>query len=94
MPVKRIEIDEDTRLREMLGVSWCRVNSIHHQYVDRVGEGPRVAAHERRGMVQGVESANGQPFFGVQWHPEFLIFNRAQQRIYRALVQEAAAAQR
>ncbi|WP_420402747.1 gamma-glutamyl-gamma-aminobutyrate hydrolase family protein [Nisaea sp.] len=91
LPVKRIEIDEGTRLREMLGVSWCRVNSIHHQSVDRVGEGLRVSAHDRRGMVQGIESVNGQLFFGVQWHPEFLVFNRSQQRLYRALIRAAGA---
>ncbi|WP_193172174.1 gamma-glutamyl-gamma-aminobutyrate hydrolase family protein [Nisaea nitritireducens] len=90
LPVKRIEIDEGSRLREMLGVSWCRVNSIHHQSVDRIGEGLRVSAHDRRGMVQGIESTGDQLFFGVQWHPEFLVFNRPQQRLYRALIRAAA----
>ena len=40
-------------------------------------------------MVQGIESEGGRLFFGVQWHPEFLIFNRAQQRLYRALIRAA-----
>ena len=90
LPVKRVEIDTDSRLHGMLGVSWCRVNSIHHQSVDRIGEGLRVSAWDRRGMVQGIESTGDHLFFGVQWHPEFLVFNRPQQRLYRALIQAAA----
>lgn len=89
LPVKRVEILDGTRLRDMLGVGWCRVNSIHHQSVDRIGDGLRVAAQDRRGMVQAIESVSGQLLFGVQWHPEFLVFNRSQQRLYRALIRAA-----
>tara|TARA_E500000305_G_scaffold55825_2_gene44561 strand:+ start:1815 stop:2504 length:690 start_codon:yes stop_codon:yes gene_type:complete len=90
LPVKRVEIDVGSRLHEMLGVSWCRVNSIHHQSVDGLGYGLKVSARDRRGMVQGIESEGDRLFFGVQWHPEFLIFNRPQQRLYKALIQAAA----
>ncbi|MEQ8335067.1 gamma-glutamyl-gamma-aminobutyrate hydrolase family protein [Nisaea sp.] len=89
LPVKRIDIDKGSRLHGMLGVSWCQVNSIHHQSVDRLGEGLKASARDRRGMVQGIESENGALLVGVQWHPEFLIFNRPQQRLYRALIRAA-----
>ncbi|MEP3113350.1 gamma-glutamyl-gamma-aminobutyrate hydrolase family protein [Nisaea sp.] len=90
LPVKRVEIDAGSRLRDMLGVSWCRVNSIHHQSVDRLGDGLRVSARDRRDIVQGIESTSSAVLIGVQWHPEFLIFNRSQQRLYRALIRAAA----
>ena len=66
------------------------MNSIHHQSVDELGYGLKVSARDRRGMVQGIESEGDRLFFGVQWHPEFLVFNRAQQRLYRALIRAAS----
>lgn len=86
LPRVTVEIDADTRLREILGIARCRVNSLHHQSVDRLGRGLRAVAHERSGIVQGVEAVDGRFLIGVQWHPEFLIFNRPQQRLFRAFV--------
>jgi len=41
--------------------------------------------------VQGIESEAHDFLIGVQWHPEWLIFNRPQQRLIRALVKAAKA---
>lgn len=86
LPRMTIEIDPDTRLRQILGIARCRVNSLHHQSVDRLGHGLRAVAHERSGIVQGIECAAGRFLIGVQWHPEFLVLNRHQQHLFRALV--------
>ncbi|MEC7294927.1 MAG: gamma-glutamyl-gamma-aminobutyrate hydrolase family protein, partial [Pseudomonadota bacterium] len=37
-------------------------------------------------LVQGIESEAHDFLIGVQWHPEWLIFNRPQQRLISALV--------
>ncbi len=47
------------------------VNSLHHQVVERVGEGLRISAVASDGVVEGVESADGE-LLAVQWHPELL----------------------
>ncbi|WP_224401158.1 gamma-glutamyl-gamma-aminobutyrate hydrolase family protein [Pseudonocardia sp. ICBG1034] len=47
------------------------VNSLHHQSVDRVGEGLVVSARALDGVVEAVEHP-GRDLLGVQWHPEQL----------------------
>ncbi|MGM0825249.1 MAG: gamma-glutamyl-gamma-aminobutyrate hydrolase family protein [Pseudomonadota bacterium] len=91
LPRKTVDIVGASQLHRLLGVTWCRVNSLHHQAVNRAGQGIDIVARDRDGLVQGIESRDHDFLIGVQWHPEWLIFNRPQQRLIRALV---AAAER
>jgi len=65
------------------------VNSLHHQAVNQAGNGINIVARDRDGLVQGIESTKHDFLIGVQWHPEWLIFNRPQQRLISALVAAA-----
>lgn len=47
------------------------VNSLHHQTLDRIGEGLIVTARADDGVVEAVESLS-EPILAVQWHPEML----------------------
>ena len=47
------------------------VNSLHHQTVDRLGEGLKVTAEAPDGTVEGLE-CDDAPVVAVQWHPELL----------------------
>jgi putative glutamine amidotransferase len=59
----------------------CRVNSLHHQAVKRLGRGLKVTARSEDGFVEAVESAEEYPFLmAVQWHPEEMVNNCAEQR--------------
>lgn len=59
----------------------CRVNSLHHQVVKRLGRGLKVTARSEDGFVEAVESADGYPFLvAVQWHPEEMVADSAAQR--------------
>jgi putative glutamine amidotransferase len=49
--------------------SRSRVNSWHHQAVDRPGDGIVVTGRAPDGVVEAVELA-GRPVLGLQWHPE------------------------
>lgn len=91
LPRKTVDIVGASKLHRLLGVTWCRVNSLHHQAVNRAGKGIDIVARDRDGLVQGIESRDHDFLLGVQWHPEWLVFNRPQQRLIRALV---AAAER
>lgn len=48
------------------------VNSIHHQAIERLGEGLEVTATARDGILEAIESYTHKFVVGVQWHPEFL----------------------
>ncbi|MDN7131629.1 type 1 glutamine amidotransferase [Halomonas sp. MC140] len=86
LPRKTVDIVGASQLHRLLGVTWCRVNSLHHQAVYQAGSGIDIVARDRDGLVQGIESREHDFLIGVQWHPEWLIFNRPQQRLIRALV--------
>ena len=59
----------------------CRVNSLHHQAVKRLGRGLKVTARSEDGFVEAVESAEEYPFLmAVQWHPEEMVNDSAEQR--------------
>ena len=70
--------DPDSRLHQFIG-SHCRVNSLHHQALKRLGRGLKITAHAEDGLIEAVELTEDYPFFlGVQWHPEEM--DRPEQR--------------
>ncbi len=61
----------------------CRVNSLHHQAVRRVGHGLKVTAYSEDGLAEAVEDAGDYPFLvAVQWHPEEMTDRPEQKRIF------------
>jgi putative glutamine amidotransferase len=83
-----VEVLAGTRLAGLLGAGTYAVNSFHHQGVDRVGHGLRVAARAADGTVEAIE---GPGFaIGVQWHAEAL----ADGRLFEVLAGAAAPALR
>lgn len=86
LPRKSVTLVEDSQLARLLRCNPCRVNALHHQSVDRLGEGLRIVGRDEAGVVQAVEAEGHDFLIGVQWHPELLVFSRPQQRLYRALV--------
>jgi len=61
----------------------CRVNSLHHQAIRRVGRGLKVTAHSEDGLVEAVETAGDYPFLmAVQWHPEEIAGLPEQRKIF------------
>jgi len=84
-----VTIERDSRLFAIVGKTRDRVNALHHQSVDRPGDGLRVVARDDQGLVQALEAPGAGFVMGVQWHPEFLLLDRGQQRLFRALVRAA-----
>lgn len=91
LPLKTLCMDDDTRLARLLGPANIKINSLHNQAIDRLGDELRVAAHDLDGIVQAVEDPGARFLIGVQWHPEFLILFRRQRRLFKALVACARA---
>jgi putative glutamine amidotransferase len=88
-PVK--VMGEGTRLGRILGVLEVDVNSMHHQAIDRPGEGLRAVAWAPDGIIEGVEMTGDDRFvLGVQWHPEELVgHDRAARNLFAAVVDAA-----
>ena len=93
LPKKTVTIVPGSTLHRVLREKTCRVNALHHQSVDRLGKGLEVVARDDHGMVQAIERPGGPYLIGVQWHPEFLVFDRAQQRLFGHLVRAAKTRQ-
>lgn len=70
-PVHEVRITGDSRVARALGAASAQVNSIHHQAIDRLGDGLRVTARAADGTIEAIEDDSGA-LLGVQWHPEFL----------------------
>lgn len=89
LPRKTIVIERDTHLAALMQVQQCRVNSLHHQAIDQLGEGIRVAARDKDQLVQAIEVAAHPCQIGVQWHPEYLPQIPRHRRIFYTLVNVA-----
>jgi putative glutamine amidotransferase len=62
------------RLASLAGSLETRVNSLHHQGIDRLGDGLRVEATASDGLVEAFSVADAPGFtLAVQWHPEMRV---------------------
>lgn len=89
LPLKTLLVTGPSRLHTLLASRECKINSLHNQAIDRVGEGLTVTGRDLDNIVQAVEHPDHPYLLGVQWHPEFLLFNRRQRRLFAALVAAA-----
>lgn len=56
----------------------CLVNSLHHQGIERLGDGLRVEATAPDGLVEALSVAAAPQFtLAVQWHPEMRVGDSA-----------------
>lgn len=91
LPKREIHVEDRTHLSLISGDDPMKVNALHTQAVDRLGDGLRVSARDTGGMVQAVERVRDPFALGVQWHPEHLFYAHRQRAIFRALVSAANA---
>jgi len=66
-----VQLVPGTLLHRLLGPE-VSVNSLHHQAVETVAPGLRVAARAPDGVIEAVEDSAGRFVVGLQWHPEML----------------------
>jgi putative glutamine amidotransferase len=71
-PTHDIELARDGELVRIVGTHRVRVNSLHAQGVDCVGDGLIVEARAPDGVVEALRVAGAPAFaIAVQWHPEY-----------------------
>ncbi|MGR9045322.1 MAG: gamma-glutamyl-gamma-aminobutyrate hydrolase family protein [Gammaproteobacteria bacterium] len=89
LPRKTALIDEESKLFKILSCRQCRINSLHHQAIDRLGDGLSVAAWDLDDFVQAIESTEYPFVIGTQWHPEYIFYFNSQRNLFKQLVKEA-----
>ncbi len=71
-PVHNVLLTPGGRLEMLAGTATIKVNSLHSQGIDRLGQGLAVEAVAPDGQIEGVRVRDARAFaLGVQWHPEW-----------------------
>jgi putative glutamine amidotransferase len=89
LPLKTLCLAEHSKLEALLGAGTIRINSLHNQSIDKLGDGLEVSGRDLDDIVQAVEQTSHRYLFGVQWHPEFLLYAARQRRLFAELVRAA-----
>jgi putative glutamine amidotransferase len=92
-PICSHEVQLKGLLKKWFVNQTLHVNSTHHQAIDQLGTGLKIAAQAMDGVIEAVEttSATKQDFcIGVQWHPEALINQFPEhQKLYQKFIESA-----
>ncbi|MGE5397139.1 MAG: gamma-glutamyl-gamma-aminobutyrate hydrolase family protein [Chitinophagales bacterium] len=88
-PSHEIQIEKESLLYSLLNNDSVRVNSFHHQAIRKLGNGLKITAYSRDGIVEAVELPGSSFILGVQWHPEDLR-DEGSFRLFSRLVESAA----
>jgi putative glutamine amidotransferase len=87
----QVSVEPGTLLYRLLGPE-VTVNSLHHQAVETVAPGLRVAARAPDGVIEAVENSGTCFMVGLQWHPEMLGSDHASFVVFRQFAVAVAAA--
>ena len=79
------EVDLDPIFASIYGADRIQVNSRHHQAVGEIGKGLVASARDPAdGVIEGVTLPANKFVIGVQWHPEDLVDDAVQFRLFEA----------
>jgi len=81
-----VHIRLGSRLHDILGKEEVQVATAHHQVVNRVGDGMRVAAESEDHLIEATELPDRRFVISVQWHPELLLEDAATQKLFSAFI--------
>lgn len=69
--VHDVRFEPASRIAALMGADRVRVNSFHHQAVDRLGSGLVATGWSDDGIIEAFEGGDAMPWLvAVQWHPE------------------------
>src|SRR5271170_1806603 len=79
-----------SHLQKIFSVDHLKVNSRHHQGIDRTGRGLVISARSPDGVIEAIEDPTLNFWIGIAWHPEGLVKDAQQLKLFEALVHAAA----
>jgi putative glutamine amidotransferase len=85
------ELDAGSRIAKAMGTETPeRCHCVHHQALDRLGDGLRVVGRHADGIIHAVELDAARWIVGTQWHPEDSAADDPQQQgLFDELVRQA-----
>ncbi|MCH9754165.1 MAG: gamma-glutamyl-gamma-aminobutyrate hydrolase family protein [Alphaproteobacteria bacterium] len=83
-----IDIREGSLLHRITGKDRYKVNSHHHQAVNKLGEGLIISAQAEDGVIEAIERTKSRFCIGVEWHPEYEK-NEEDSELIKALVKHS-----
>ena len=86
-----INIEEGSKLYEIMGTDKLKVNSWHHQSIKDLADGYTVSAVSDYGIIEAIERDDKGFFIGVQFHPEWHVVEGDTEhlKIFKALIKNA-----
>jgi putative glutamine amidotransferase len=80
-PAHEVILQPGGLLRSLAGTDRARVNSLHSQGIERLGEGLAVEARAPDGLIEAFRVEGAARFaLAVQWHPEWKVMDDALSR--------------
>ena len=86
MLAHEIQIEEGSRLAEILGTPILKVNSWHHQGAKDIPPQLKVTAHSPDGLVEAMELPDHPFAIAVQWHPEWMPEDEATNALFTSFI--------
>ncbi len=86
---KRMYPIKDSLIYKIIGDNRVKINSIHSQSIDLLGNNLIITAQEKNKVVQVIEDPRFDFLLGVQFHPELLIYHKYFRKIFSTFVKAA-----
>ncbi len=91
LPMQTIRLVSTSRLGRLMKKQVIGANRIHSQAIKRLGRNLSVVAVDNDYFVQAIESTGDPWLMGVQWHPEYLLYQSGHRRIFSQFLGAAQA---
>jgi putative glutamine amidotransferase len=90
-PTHDVTLEPASLTAACLGVREARVNSFHHQAIDRLGSGLRAVGWAPDGVIEAIEATDRRFTVAVQWHAESMVDSPEQARLLEAFAEAAVS---
>ncbi|WP_375723167.1 gamma-glutamyl-gamma-aminobutyrate hydrolase family protein [Arcobacter sp. KX21116] len=87
LPWKTISVTKGGILDTCLKTSNLKINTLHHQAVQKLPESFKLEAVDKYNIIQSISKKDDNNLiFGVQWHPEYLFYKKQHLKIFKIFV--------
>ncbi|MBM7645141.1 putative glutamine amidotransferase [Scopulibacillus daqui] len=82
-----VTINKGTLLHQIIQANQIKVNTFHHQAINKPAPGFQISAASSDGIIEGIESTLYRFVLGVQWHPGDLIHKESHaKRLFQSFI--------